>query len=163
MINYARHNATRAIQGNDLGVTWIRRVLEQYIELNEEEMYTSDTGELITHEYRKGPTDVKLYASGDAGSFIRNAITGTYYHANVGSRMEDFFYKVIIPGARNKLDSNTFFFESPEQYDRFFQLSSQRSSLERWQQKWNTAKQQMPDFEYETLGNVVSNARYVYA
>lgn len=148
-MNYARHNATAAMPA-DLGATFVRRWLKYYVELDEDAVWFNEkTGEVVDRELRTGYTNVKLYASGDAGgSHIRNAITGHYYrHAKVGSREEDHFFKVIIAtGVKNKLDSNTFFFESPEEYERFMQTDVDPSTKERYEKKRLLAN---PNFTYD--------------
>lgn len=65
---------------------------------------------------------ITFYTSGDRGSQIRDAVTGTYYSQIVGSRGEDFFFKVkLATGECNgKNGSNTLFFVSQRDFEQTF-------------------------------------------
>jgi len=82
-----------------------------------------------------------LYSCGDIGSPIRNATSGLYYGKghNVGSSMEDFYFRanMSLDGEPRKL-----FFDSPEQYERFFG-NSIRYHTTQWEEvkrQWHLKK-----------------------
>lgn len=68
------------------------------------------------------------------GSTIRNAVTGLYEtNHRVGSRDEDFFFKVCNSyGYKDSRDPYILFFDSPEQYERLFLCSLPASIKETW-------------------------------
>ena len=62
---------------------------------------------------------IDCYASGDSGTYIRNAETGNYYKYKVGSKDEELFFKVALSTGdfNTKIGSNILFYDSPEQYE----------------------------------------------
>ena len=80
--------------------------------------------------YKK--TRVKCFKS---GKFIRNAITGIESRHEVGSRNEDFYFKMAMPGF------GTFFFDGPGEAEKhlFIQISDEIKN--RWLEKSSRAKQ----------------------
>ena len=71
------------------------------------------------HRIARGKQSIKVFSSGEIGSHIRNAVTGSFYGRDkiVGSPMEDLYFRVSHPfgNERSKL-----FFDSPDQYERHF-------------------------------------------
>lgn len=86
---------------------------------------------------------IECYGSGQHGSRIRNAATGQYYPALVGSADEDTLFKVIDAVGRNgRKEPLTLFYDSPEQYENHrFVVLSQRLK-EKWYQKSLLARKQ---------------------
>lgn len=89
-----------------------------------------------------GDDDDFIYNSGNAGSFICNAVTGYKTNFKVGSPEEDYFFSVIDSSGRYERNKNpvVFFFESPEQYERTmkcyypeFKLS--QKTIQNWHKK----------------------------
>lgn len=82
---------------------------------------------------------IDCYASGDTGSYIRNAETGNYYKYKVGSKDEDLFFKVALSNGElnTKSGSNILFYDSPEQYESHLvdELGQQEKDL--WTYKKN--------------------------
>jgi hypothetical protein len=79
---------------------------------------------------------VSVFGSGQHGSRIRNAVTGLRTPYLVGSKDEDLFFKVTdAKGYKNKNESLTLFYDSPEQFENHqFTLLSQPTK-EQWLQK----------------------------
>ena len=80
--------------------------------------YTKIYRSYVTESGRIKRVKIDLYASGGVGSQIRDAETGEYYSYKVGSLDEELFFKVSLATGEcnNQLGSNTFFYNSPEQY-----------------------------------------------
>jgi hypothetical protein len=76
---------------------------------------------------------VHVFGSGDAGSSIRDAVTGERYTQHkVGSNSEHLYFKVgIHTGELGKCAPNLFF-ESPEQYERHFGVRLEDGMKETW-------------------------------
>jgi hypothetical protein len=73
-----------------------------------------------------------LYSSGDIGSNIRNAITGQHYVDKVGSISENNYFKIIISTGEIKGERRTFFFLSPEDYERHMHVTLHTNVKEQW-------------------------------
>jgi hypothetical protein len=92
-----------------------------------EDMLSLDLGygtiprQLLTEKGRIKVDKLSVYASGDIGSNIRDAISGRYYKSKVGSQDEDYFFKVRITNGlfKTKGGSTTLFFESPGIFQKF--------------------------------------------
>ena len=74
---------------------------------------------------------IEYYASGQTGSYIRNAQTGISTKDIVGSKSEDFYFKITIG------NSNHLFYDSPEQYERHFHTTVLQPCKEEWLTKFN--------------------------
>jgi len=83
------------------------------------------------------PVKVEAYGSGDAGSRIRDPITGERYRNYiVGSRHEDLFFKVRLSGARlNRHESPTFFYSSPDEYEKHTKFVVEPKTKAKWADK----------------------------
>jgi hypothetical protein len=80
--------------------------------------------------------NVEVFSSGSQGSTIRNAISGSYYHGDrVGSKNEDFYYKVGISTGDVGRDSITLFYDSPEQYERHMYTTVSSEHKQMWSEK----------------------------
>jgi hypothetical protein len=76
-----------------------------------------------------------LYSSGDIGSNIRDAISGQYYEAKVGSKNEDSFFKIVFSSGELQGDRRKFYFHTPEDYERHMNTSLDQKTKESWGKK----------------------------
>ena len=74
---------------------------------------------------------VEYYSSGPVGTFIRNAQTGVYTKDLVGSKQEDFYFKVRLGNGQ----SQTLFYDSPEQYEKHHREKLSVETKENWFKK----------------------------
>jgi len=72
---------------------------------------------------------IEYYASGQIGNYIRNAQTGISTKDIVGSKSEDFYFKITIG------NSNPLFYDSPEQYERHQHGKLSTEIKEKWMKK----------------------------
>jgi hypothetical protein len=80
--------------------------------------------------------NVEVFSSGCQGNTIRNAIGGSYYYGHkVGSKYEDFYYKVGISTGDVGRDTISLFYDSPEQYERHMYTVVDSENKERWLEK----------------------------
>jgi hypothetical protein len=102
------------------------------------DVYQNNKGfHLIKRQSKDGKWhNVEVFSSGSQGSTIRNAISGSYYYGDrVGSRREDFYYKVGISTGDVGRDSIVLFYDSPEQYERHLFTSIDQENKKRWLEK----------------------------
>jgi len=83
---------------------------------------------------------IELYATNSTpGTRIRDATSGSRINnAKVGCRDEDMFYKVAICTCEkgiSPIDSNIFFFDSPEQYERITGSTVSQQDKSSWKEK----------------------------
>ena len=87
---------------------------------------------------RRRSKKIELYVSGGKGSRIRDAETGFYYPNLVGSKDEDIFFKMsLATGECAKCTSNTFFFVSPNHYEKIMNEHVGPPVFVSWQEKCN--------------------------
>jgi hypothetical protein len=81
--------------------------------------------------------EVELYSTTNTpGVMIRDAVTGSRYdHYKVGSLNEHQFFKTMIMCGTNNSELSTFFFDSPEQYEKSLRTTVQQADKERWTNK----------------------------
>ena len=80
------------------------------------------------------PVKVKCYKSGDIGSTIVDAVTGApFYEHKVGSKYEYLYFKV-------KRDFDTFFYHSPEEYEKHQYTDLTDEIKKNWREKFSLAK-----------------------
>ena len=91
----------------------------------------------IYRNVRGKSVPIELFSSGSRGSTIRNAVSGDRYVGHlVGSKHEDFYYKVSIStGDIKSGDSCAFFFDSPEEYEKHLMTTVDTASKELWREK----------------------------
>lgn len=85
---------------------------------------------------------LELYTSSSTpGRMIRSAIGGAY-HTNyrVGKTDEYIFFKVGMCTGECRGDSNTMFFDTPEQYEKTFNMSLSQEVKENWYARFNTER-----------------------
>ena len=82
-------------------------------------------------------TKIDIYASGEFGTNIRDAVTGSYHSEKVGSYAEHLFFKVGLSTGecRTKNGSSTLFFLSPEQYEKHLLTSVSQETKDDWSEK----------------------------
>jgi len=74
---------------------------------------------LVNGEIYKSKRTIEKYGSGQVGSRIRNAVTGSRTGYLVGSVDEDLFFKVSDTYGRNgRREPLMLFYDSPEQYEK---------------------------------------------
>jgi hypothetical protein len=88
-------------------------------------------------DYKK--TFIEIYSTpNQIGAMIRDAVTGSRYKEyRVGSYNEDRFFKIVIATGELGQNGGTFFFNSPEEYERHFKniYSIQPSDKVKWVNK----------------------------
>jgi hypothetical protein len=77
----------------------------------------------------------ELYSSGDQGSSIRDAITGQYCVAKVGSKEEDQFFKLTISTGEVRGERRNFYFQTPMDYERHMHTTLDTKTKEAWLNK----------------------------
>jgi len=92
---------------------------------------------------------INIYTSNHVGSRIRDAESGFYYENKVGSKDEDFFFKVILATGECKSlnGSNTLFYLSPNHYSNHLHCEVPQNIINNWQQKYN---ERMREFKNNT-------------
>jgi hypothetical protein len=78
------------------------------------------------------------------GMKIRNAITGLRYDYLVGSKDEDYFFKVnMATGFNGKRETVNLFFEDPAQCERLFRSNIKVATHQKWTEKYRAHEQYM--------------------
>ena len=97
---------------------------------------------LIKRQSKDGKNHiVEVFSSGCQGTTIRNAISGSYYYGDkVGSKQEDFYYKVGISTGDVGRDTISLFYDSPEQYERHMYATLDSETKQRWLEKQTKVK-----------------------
>ena len=110
-------------------MTHAGEVLEDFVKqitqevANDEEADSSPTS--LLKEYPP-------FASNVQGRRIRHAITGAYYDHVVGSRNERLYFKVCDATRGDKRDSDTYFYDSPQDYMKLKNTELPASVISRW-------------------------------
>ena len=106
-------------------------------------VYQSNKGfHLIKRQSKdKKSHNVEIFVSGDQGSTIRNAISGSYCHGHrVGSKQEDLYFKVSISTCELGRESVVLFYDTPEQYERHMYVTVEPESKQAWLEKQMNVK-----------------------
>ena len=106
-------------------------------------VYQSNKGfHLIKRQSKdKKSHNVEIFVSGDQGSTIRNAISGSYCHGHrVGSKQEDLYFKVSISTGELGRESVVLFYDTPEQYERHMYVTVEPESKQAWLEKQMNVK-----------------------
>jgi len=87
---------------------------------------------------KKKKRQIEFYTSGDRGTRIRDAITGSYYNEKVGSFNEDKFFKVSLATGQctSKNGSHMMFYQTPQQYMTHFGVQLNPSIIEKWESEF---------------------------
>ena len=87
-------------------------------------------------------TEIGIFCTSNTpGTIIRDAIQGSICKPfRVGCKDEDLFFKVKISTGEVGTDSETFFFDSPEQYERHLQEMISQPIKEKWTEKFALAQ-----------------------
>ena len=119
---------------NDENDTDEKKVLKELQNLDmgrNEYVYT-----VINENGRAKKKKVVSYGSGDIDSNIRDAVTGRYTQHLVGSADEDLYFTVIEAGGLSeKGKRHTFFYDSPEQYEREHNVVVNEHIKQKWAAK----------------------------
>jgi len=79
----------------------------------------------------------RVYNSGFIpNTYIRDAITGYKYNKKIGTKDENLFFKVVMPGINPKKREPVFlFFDSPESFERFFIMRCPTEIKNKWHER----------------------------
>ena len=106
--------------------------------------FYAHTKKIINGKTVKKQFQIKLYTTSLVpGSMIRSALGGGYNtNYRVGNKDEYLFYKVgLCTGeCKSSNGSNTFFFDSPEQYEKTFNVSVPQNVKTDWYNRYNAEK-----------------------
>jgi hypothetical protein len=79
---------------------------------------------------------IELYASGQTGSNIRNAVTGEYTKYVVGKTQDEgAFFKVSIATGEISKINRMFFYNSPSEYERQFNTILSQNIKNEWEKR----------------------------
>ena len=79
------------------------------------------------------------YVSGDVGSLIKNAVTGTKYKDMlVGSRAEDYFFTITMASGLRDKPTFKLFYDSPQQYEYHQHTELSKHTVKKWIDKQET-------------------------
>lgn len=83
-------------------------------------------------------TPIELYTTIlTPGKKIRSAIGGSYNNYKIGTADEYVFFKVGLCTGECKGESNTLFFDTPEQYERLFNINLSNSIKQEWYNRFH--------------------------
>jgi hypothetical protein len=104
-------------------------------------LYRTST-KVVDGEKIKKRVAIELYTCSDTpGRMIRSAIGGSY-HSNyrVGKTDEYIFFKVGMCTGECRGESNTMYFDTPEQYEKTFNLELSQDVKENWYARFNAER-----------------------
>lgn len=88
--------------------------------------------------------DVYIFGSKGRGTYIYSAVSGYRTTYKVGSLDEDLFFSVIDSRAHDTIkEPITFYFDSPEQFERLMNCSIPQSDKEKWHNKFLIARNRL--------------------
>ena len=116
---------------------------------NEELGFGKPVTHLRNNNKRKKRTELKVYPSNIVGQRIINAMTGSFYDINVGSRDESRLFKVSTSQPFHKhtnfmgeevIDAdgyqiNTLFYDTPEQYEKHKGVTVSDNTKKEWYER----------------------------
>jgi hypothetical protein len=84
---------------------------------------------------------IKMYGSGDLGSYIKNAATGEYTNHRVGSEAENLYFCVANCTGLDKLYGPVhLYYDSPSQYENHQYVLVEQSTKDAWFKRVNSLK-----------------------
>jgi hypothetical protein len=88
---------------------------------------------------------IEFYTSNGTGCRIRDAETGDYYKHIVGTPDEDLYFKIAMSTGecKSRNGSNTLFYTSPQQFVSHFNITLDKSDIEKWENKYKTRMQKL--------------------
>ena len=105
--------------------------------------FTVSRGLVRDGKFYKNVT-INMYGSGDSGSFIRNAVTGSITNYVVGSKDQDLFYKVAMcTGLDRDHRPVHLFYDSPTQYENHQFTYVSDEVKESWSERFLEAKERI--------------------
>ena len=98
---------------------------------------------IVTLTINNKKKDIEIYSCNDyPGTFIKDAVTGSKVKPyRVGSLDEHLFFKVKMAINGMKSNSDIFFFDSPEQYERHLHTTVSQTIKEKWTNKFVEIKE----------------------
>ena len=93
----------------------------------------------FSEKYEKmKPTKIELYRTSRApNQQIRNAVTGIRENLKVGKFESDLLFKVILATGETGANPEHLYFDSPEQYEKHFNVTVPINDKKIWQKKYN--------------------------
>jgi hypothetical protein len=86
----------------------------------------------IDGKYYKTVT-IRMFGSGDTGTFIRNAVTGEYSNHRVGSKESNLYYSVANCTGIDKLNGPVhLYYNSPSEYEKHQFTTVDQEAKESW-------------------------------
>jgi hypothetical protein len=84
---------------------------------------------------------INMYGSGDAGSYIKNAVTGSYTNHRVGSEAEYLYFCVANCTGMDKLNGPIhLYYDSPSQYENHQYVLVDQKTKDIWFKRFNALK-----------------------
>jgi hypothetical protein len=84
---------------------------------------------------------INMYGSGDAGSYIKNAVTGSYTKHRVGSEAEYLYFCVANCTGMDKLNGPIhLYYDSPSQYENHQYVLVDQDTKDVWFKRFNALK-----------------------
>jgi len=81
---------------------------------------------------------IKMYGSGDYGSYIRNAVTGAYTNHRVGSEAENLYFCVANCSGLDKISGPVhLYYDTPSQYETHQFTTISQDTKEAWSKRVN--------------------------
>jgi hypothetical protein len=108
---------------------------------NQSRVYTiNKTVKSLNDEYHKTVT-IKVYGSGDYGSYIKNAVTGAYTNHRVGSEAEYLYYTVADCTGMDKINGPVhLYYNSPSEYEKHQFTLVDQAKKDEWFKRVNLLK-----------------------
>jgi len=78
---------------------------------------------------------ITVFETNFSNSFCMNAVTNIPYKIELGSKDEDSLFSVIIATGETGQTPLILFYDSPEQYERHFQVDLSPATKQRWHKK----------------------------
>lgn len=119
-------------EDNEKAMNELKRMDAGYNKVFRDVSFVNKKGENVLKRQK-----VEFYTTGDIGSRIRDAESGVYYNAIVGSLDEHQFYKVGLASGecKSKNGSNTLFYLSPAHYEKHFFTTLKEDVPRLWEER----------------------------
>jgi len=95
----------------------------------------------ITQIVNGKPVTIKLYGSGDYGSYIKNAVTGAYTNHRVGSAAENLYFCVANCTGLDKMHGPVhLYYDTPSQYEKHQFVIVDQAKKDEWFNRYSSLK-----------------------
>ena len=95
----------------------------------------------ITQIVNKKRVTIKLYGSGDYGSYIKNAVTGAYTNHRVGSAAENLYFCVANCTGLDKMHGPVhLYYDTPSQYEKHQFVIVDQAKKDEWFNRYSSLK-----------------------